>query len=90
VGRNEEENNRLSILAKNQGIPLLETVAYKGPITLIIGKSEPTIIKNAAAITVRYSDSPKKNPVKVRIRGEKEQIIEVMAMKEETLDVLRI
>jgi tRNA U34 2-thiouridine synthase MnmA/TrmU len=92
VGRNEAENGRLLTVSKSRGIPYLETVNYKGPITLYIGEERLNIIRKAASITVRYSDAPRDVPVRVLYRSGKEKIMEIeaTAMKEEELENLRV
>ncbi|MEM2875437.1 MAG: hypothetical protein QXL67_00570 [Candidatus Bathyarchaeia archaeon] len=90
VGRNEEENEMLLAVAKTYGIPYLEVINYKGPVTLYIGGEEPGLIDKAAAITVRYSDAPRGHQVKVVIRNSKERALEVKAMEDEELEGLRV
>ena len=56
VGRNEEENRRLQILAR-QGDFLFEVKGCGSPITLLRGEAGEEEIHLAAAITARYSDA---------------------------------
>jgi len=56
VGRNEEENRRLQLLAR-QGDFLFEVRSYGSPITLLRGEAGGAEIHLAAAITARYSDA---------------------------------
>jgi tRNA-specific 2-thiouridylase len=56
VGRSELENNFLIHLKGSDGI-IMEASDVKGPITLIQGKIEETIINFAARLTLRYSDA---------------------------------
>jgi hypothetical protein len=56
VGRNEHENRRISILAR-QGDLLLEVKGCGSPITLLRGEADRGEIYLAAAITARYSDA---------------------------------
>lgn len=90
VGRNEEENKKLLIITERYRISHLETVNYEGPLTLLVGKEELSILKKAAAITVRYSDAPKTAPVKVEYKGKEEQMLETEAIKDEELETLRV
>jgi len=90
VGRNENENNRLMMIAKSQKLSWLEAVDYKGPITLIIGESKPSLLEKAATLTARYSDAPKENLIRVACRGDKEQVVEACAITDETLENMRI
>ncbi|MCX8171000.1 MAG: hypothetical protein N3E47_03365 [Candidatus Bathyarchaeota archaeon] len=91
VGRNREENDKLTAISKQYGIPRLMVKDYKGPVTLITGEYYPSIIEKAAAITVRYSDAPKSTPISVICRhGEKEDEIIVMAANEKEVEQLRI
>ncbi|MBS7606463.1 MAG: hypothetical protein QW502_02165 [Candidatus Bathyarchaeia archaeon] len=91
VGRNMDENNRLLAIAEQNQIPYLVVKEYKGPITLIMGETNPNIIEKAAAITVRYSDAPKNIPVNVLYRrknGESE--VTAIALNDEQINRLRI
>lgn len=90
VGRNEEENKRLLVIAKRYEIPSLEAVDYMGPLVLLIGKGEPDVLEKAAAITVRYSDAPRNTPIRVRYKGREERILETEAVKDEELHTLGI
>ncbi len=91
VGRNKNENERLSILAETHGIPYLKVADYKGPITLCIGEKDRGILEKAAAITARYSDAPRDIPVKVKLKnGEREEIITVRAVRDSELERLRV
>ena len=90
VGRNAEENKKLLIISKRRNIPHLEVIEYKGPITLLMGEENPELLEKAASITVRYSDSPKSAPIKVRYKGTKERILKVRAISDEELEALRI
>ena len=58
VGRNELENNFLVHLKGSSGI-IMEASNVKGPITLIQGNIDATVIKIAARLTLRYSDALK-------------------------------
>jgi len=56
VGRDEEENHRLQLLAR-QGDFLLEVKSCGSPVTLLRGEVGEAEIHLAAAITARYSDA---------------------------------
>ena len=58
IGRNELENNFLIHLKELDGI-IMEASNVKGPITLIQGNIEEVVIKFAARLTLRYSDTLK-------------------------------
>jgi len=90
VGRNREENERLSKIAKNQNIAWLEAVDYKGPVTLLAGKERRDISERAAAITARYSDAPKEKPVRVAYNGKTKTIIYANAITDQSLESLRV
>lgn len=55
VGRNHEENIKIMKLAKENYT--FEVKDTPSPITLVIGKINDSIIKTAAALTMRYSDA---------------------------------
>jgi hypothetical protein len=63
VGRNEEENRRLQILAR-RGDLLFEVRGCGSPVTLLCGAAGEEEIHLAAAVTARYSDA-EDNRVKV-------------------------
>lgn len=91
VGRNVNENNRLSAIAEKHVMPYLTINDYKGPITLIVGEPKPEVVEKAAAITVRYSDAPKNVPVSVVCRyKEGESKIAVVAAEDKEIERLRI
>ncbi len=90
VGRNEVENERLTVIAENRGDPQLFATHYNGPTTLLIGENKPCIVEEAAAITVRYSDAPNNVLVEVTYRGLEERIIKVKAMNDQELKPFRI
>ncbi len=90
VGRNLEENKRLLTIAKNQRIPWLEAVDYKGPVTLLVGKEKTDILKKAAAITARYSDAPREKPVRVACNSRTRTTVYVSATADQTLEDLRV
>jgi len=84
VGRNEEENRRLLSIAEKNGLACMEVIGYMGPLTLIAGRADPETLEKAAAITARYSDSPKTATAKVRCtRKQKERILEVVSIEDE-------
>jgi tRNA U34 2-thiouridine synthase MnmA/TrmU len=56
VGRNEEENRRLLILAR-QGDFLFKVNGCGSPVTLLRGETDGGKVQLAAAITARYSDA---------------------------------
>jgi len=91
VGRNKEENEKLLTIAKNRGILYLEVIDYKGPVTLYLGVNDQLLLEKAAALTVRYSDAPKNQPVKVMCKDdEREEAIEVKAIENDELERLRV
>ncbi len=70
VGRNEEENEKLASIAKNNhNLSTLEVKNYVGPIAVIVGEADAEAIKKAAAITVRYSDAPKDTTIALCYSG---------------------
>jgi hypothetical protein len=57
VGRNQEENQRLSDLRVPDDM-ILDVKGYPSPLALIPGGAPETLVPLAAAILLRYSDAP--------------------------------
>jgi tRNA U34 2-thiouridine synthase MnmA/TrmU len=75
VGRNEDENQRIVVLARFDDL-LLEVAGWPSPVTLLRGEVGAAEIPLAAAITVRYSDAP--GPVEVRFGTDDEALPEML------------
>ncbi|MDP2901425.1 MAG: hypothetical protein Q8O47_10730 [Candidatus Bathyarchaeota archaeon] len=89
VGRNEVENNILEGLARRGGTRM-EVEGHNGPVTLVVGDGEDAIRK-AAALTVRYSDAPRGEPVWVVVAsGDQATRIQAEAIDEGELESIRI
>jgi tRNA U34 2-thiouridine synthase MnmA/TrmU len=89
VGRNEVENNILEDLARRGGTRM-EVEGHNGPVTLVVGDDEDAIRK-AAALTVRYSDAPRGEPVwVVAASGDQATRIQAEAIAEGELESIRI
>jgi tRNA-specific 2-thiouridylase len=87
VGRNEEENKRLSSIAGRQkNLAVIEVKEYVGPVAVLIGEADPEIVRKAAAVTVRYSDAPKGALVTLRYDGANGHMdLEAVAMSDDDL-----
>lgn len=92
VGRNEEENNKLLLIAgEHSNLTAMEVSDYMGPVTIISGKADPEIIRVAAGITVRYSDAPTEPIVAVNLLYDiGKQVIHVRACADDELKTLSI
>jgi len=88
VGRNKEENERLLYIAIRSNIPYLETIGYKGPITLLTNSKTRKTIEKAASITARYSDAI--NIAQVMYKGDTDMVIEVRRVSDDELVKWRI
>ncbi|OGD47039.1 hypothetical protein A3K69_01660 [Candidatus Bathyarchaeota archaeon RBG_16_57_9] len=89
VGRNEMENNVLDGFARRGGTRL-EVEVIPGPITLVMGGDDDAI-GVAAALCVRYSDTPRGEPAWVKVTfGESEMRVQSKAIDDEALKPLRI
>ncbi|MBI5148056.1 7-cyano-7-deazaguanine synthase [Candidatus Pacearchaeota archaeon] len=55
IGRNEQENKKLQMLATKKDI-IMEAKDVMGPVTLVIGELREKELKKAAELTARYSD----------------------------------
>jgi hypothetical protein len=90
VGRNESENIQLEAHANRRAIPKLSVLDHVGPITLIKGNIDKNILELCAAITVRYSDAPKKISVKVVLNNGAVKHFSTSALPDEEINKLRI
>lgn len=67
VGRNQEENHRLNVLANREKIPYFEVDGFMGPTTVMISNEYSEDEKQIAAdLTARYSDAPRDKRVSIR------------------------
>ena len=89
VGRNEGENRILLSAAERSGIPHMSVVGHMGPVTLIMNGNDEAIRKSAA-MTVRYSDAPRRTPVEVNYTTEETFTLVSEAISDEELETFRI
>lgn len=92
VGRNEEENKKLTSLAAVDDLRFLP-VDVTGPVGIGRGVFNEKSTLEAARILARYSDSAPKERLKILKIGHKEKNpdhLTVLPMDEENLDALRI
>jgi tRNA-uridine 2-sulfurtransferase len=83
VGRNEEENDAIVSLAKDEDF-LMTTPSVPGPDVLLTGAITPEVEAMAAAITVSYSDAKTGEAgVKIGNKGETRFILICGGVKEE-------
>jgi hypothetical protein len=91
VGRNEDDNNRISSLSV-QGDYLLSLVDMPGPLTLLRGEITEEKIQMAANLTARYGKTQMPSPLKVSVKPAKEEglerIIEAIPMSQDEADKL--
>jgi tRNA U34 2-thiouridine synthase MnmA/TrmU len=90
VGRNEQENNVLSALAKRRGLPCFEVKGHMGPVSILVGDAEVETFEKVAAITARYSDAPRDEEVDVGVEDGDTRHIRVSSMVDEEIEGLRI
>jgi len=84
VGRNESENERLESLVKGKA-PVLRLEDFPGPIAVLCGDADETILRTACALVARYSKARDLPSVKVAFyspSGQK-QTIEVSPIRAE-------
>jgi len=89
-GRNHEENERIRELA-GEGEALMSPVDVPGPTALVVGEMDEGVLKDAAALVVRYSDVNKgdKGCVRVKTPGGEEPV-EVVGAEQERIEQLLI
>jgi tRNA U34 2-thiouridine synthase MnmA/TrmU len=90
VGRNENENKLLRLIAENRKLTYLEAQDYNGPTTVICEKATLDLLKNAGSITLRYSDAPKDTQTKVVFRNSEVESLVINAMNENNVEKLII
>ncbi len=79
IGRNHEENEILTGLARN-GDRVLQAVDFNGPLTLLRGEGSEDALRMAAELTARYSQGRDARVVRIRVKqsgAQDEQIVEV-------------
>ena len=91
VGRDEDENQRISSLAKSDDL-LLEVRGWGSPTTLLRGRAGAGEIQLAAALCVRYSDAPGQAAVTCVAIGHAvpSTTMDVAPMDEASLQAMRI
>jgi len=89
VGRSRGENEKLQAIATPEDL-LMEADGHPGPVLLIPGGGRETDWPRAAAICLRYSDSPKDRPGRVRCRGKWEGSIETFPLPPEECERLMV
>jgi tRNA U34 2-thiouridine synthase MnmA/TrmU len=90
VGRNEGENDVISSLAMHHDL-LLEAKDHKGPIALLRGDRDESILVIAASIVHRYSDAPKDAECAVTVKNNSDsKEISVSPASDEQLNSYRI
>ena len=67
VGRNEDENERLSSTRNEEDI-ILDVRDHPGPIVIIPHGAQEEVIAKAASMCVRYSDAPRDEKITVEYR----------------------
>jgi tRNA U34 2-thiouridine synthase MnmA/TrmU len=72
VGRNEEENLKIQTFSQ-EGDVLLQVSHYPGPLSLLRGFGNGSVIEKAGAITARYTKAKELNEVEVIWRKAKEE-----------------
>jgi tRNA-specific 2-thiouridylase len=90
VGRNKDENAKLTALAR-KGDYIIRVTERPGPVTLLRGEADPETISLAARITVRYSDARDLDVVAVGVSkdGGPEDTINVPQIAEPEVEALR-
>jgi hypothetical protein len=90
VGRNNEDNRRLSGLVR-AGDYTLKAMDVPGPLVLYRGAPDPGNLELAARITARYSDAKALETVKVCIRamGGADKTVEVKPVDDIELEPMR-
>lgn len=89
VGRDHGENVTLEAYAQ-EGDALLMLADYMGPTTMVRGTFGDDEIMRAAALTVRYGDTPGVADVMVRIKGGAERTVRASAVESALADSMRV
>jgi hypothetical protein len=83
------ENNVLSAMAERWGIPSMSVSGHMGPTTLLASVVTEESINLGASLTLRYSDAPRNEPVKVLYIRDGEESTIAMTMDDETYERIR-
>jgi len=90
VGRNKDENEMIKAIALPNDI-LLEARDYMGPVSILRGKYAEKHIEFVSSVTLRYSDSPRKERGSVIIKNKsKTEDLVVQPAEEESYIKFRI
>ena len=89
VGRNEVENNVLLAMAERLGVPSMSVSGHMGPTTLLAYGVTEESIDLGASLTLRYSDAPRNEPVKILYVRDGEESALTMTMDDETYERIR-
>jgi hypothetical protein len=89
IGRNEKDNARLDKYAEKY--PRLQAIDHGSPVTLLLGDYGPEQLRQAAALTARYSDGKKLEQIMVgvNVNGHSERLA-VAPMSPPEVDRLRL
>ena len=68
VGRDKKENEKLTSMAEKNGLSMMEVEGFMGPVTVFKGKPREATKKKVARIAVRYSDAPRKESAKIKLK----------------------
>src|SRR3989339_431112 len=88
VGRNEQENQTITNLARENDI-LLETADYMGPVALLRGDFTAADIKLAGGINGRYADTGTAKGIKVKVLSNGTVIEDVLVLTDGQIDPYR-
>jgi len=89
VGRNEEENKRLSILMSAPDIKIM-VVNGKGALVICRGGVNRDLLLKAASITAKYSDDKGESGIRIIDSSGEEEVLKVAPIDEAELGKLRI
>jgi len=89
VGRNEEENKRLSALANDRDIKFV-VVNGKGALVICRGKINSDSLLKSASIAAWYSDDKGKSGIKAIGSSSGEEVLKIAPIDEAELEKLRI
>ena len=91
VGRTRQDNDNILKYQDCPNCAVLKVDQFPGPIAILSGRADESILMLAAGICVGYSKAPNGDPTRVLVStGEKKKIVQMMGVPAKSIDHLLI